>query len=538
MRFILGLCLLIPIPFAHAAEPEWVPAMKKVHARFKGTPGTFAHFGDSITVTMAFWSPLSDSPKNLDDAASLDLTLVKQHMKPECWRGWKGPDYGSNGSMTIRWAFDNVERWLSKHNPECVLMMFGTNDLGVVPIKEYEEKTRTVVKKCLDNGSVVILTTIPPRSRMLEKSFVFADIVRRIAKDENLPLIDYFGEIVKRCPDDWDGSLAKFKEVPGDTYNVPTLISRDGVHPSNTPGDWSADGLKKNGYALRSYLTLRAYASVMRHVLKPEKDMKDDDLKNALTLYASFDKDLRPDFALGGRAIDTRTTREDMKTFDFEKGYNEKVFRVAPGKGISGGAFECVDVLPRNSRIFYPGKGNLAFKKGGWGGAVSFWIKTNPNTQLKTKFCDPIQITHRGANNGGLWCDFNDASPRDFRMGVFPAVPEGQKPIAETDPNAPIIPFRKVDFKDDTWRHVVLNWNNLDTGKPDAHAVLYVDAKKIGELKNLPLAMDWDMERVGIYIGVNYIGLMDELAIFSRALTVEEIGRLQKTPTYLSGTKN
>ena len=51
-----------------------------------------------------------------------------------------------------------------------------------------------------------------------------------------------------------------------------------------------------------------------------------------------------------------------MKTFDFEKGYPEKVFRVVPDRGISGGALECVDVLPRNGRIFYPAKGNLALR--------------------------------------------------------------------------------------------------------------------------------------------------------------------------------
>ena len=32
--------------------------MKKVHARFRGTEGYVAQFGDSITYSMAFWSPL------------------------------------------------------------------------------------------------------------------------------------------------------------------------------------------------------------------------------------------------------------------------------------------------------------------------------------------------------------------------------------------------------------------------------------------------------------------------------------------------
>ena len=47
-----------------------------------------------------------------------------------------------------------------------------------------------------------------------------------------MPLIDYQAEILKRRPDDWDGALPKFKDVPGSEYEVPTLIARDGVHPS------------------------------------------------------------------------------------------------------------------------------------------------------------------------------------------------------------------------------------------------------------------------------------------------------------------
>src|SRR5205085_1370944 len=124
---------------------------------------------------------------------------------------------------------------------------------------------------------------------------------------------------------------------------------------------------------------LRAYASVIRHVLEPEKAVNDEEIKKAVTLYASFDRDLKPDFAGGGRELGTRYTKAD-NSFEFEKGYPEKAFRAAPGKGVSGGAFECLDVLPRKGRIFYPAKGNLAYKKGGWGGTCAFWIKGDPNT--------------------------------------------------------------------------------------------------------------------------------------------------------------
>jgi hypothetical protein len=90
-----------------------------------------------------------------------------------------------------------------------------------------------------------------------------------VAKQKRVPLIDYQAEILKLRPDDWDGTLPQFKDVPGNEYEVPTLISRDGVHPSNPQvhQDFSAESLKSNGFLLRNYLTLLAYADVIQRVL-------------------------------------------------------------------------------------------------------------------------------------------------------------------------------------------------------------------------------------------------------------------------------
>ncbi|MCX5672253.1 MAG: SGNH/GDSL hydrolase family protein [Planctomycetota bacterium] len=261
-----------PAPAAKAAgEKYWVEPMKKVHAKFTGDKGTFAQFGDSITVTMAFWSPLVWTRKNMDEPAQADFALVKGHMKEACWREWKGPAFGSDGGMTIRWALDNVGAWLKKLNPETALLMFGTNDLGPLQLDEYETKVRAVIAKCLDNGTVVILSTIPPKHGQGEKAKTFVESLRRIARECGVPVCDYYGAVTSRRPDDWDGATDKFKGAGGDVYQVPTLISGDGVHPSNPKqweGDYSEEGLKHNGYVLRNYVVLRSYADVIRSVLK------------------------------------------------------------------------------------------------------------------------------------------------------------------------------------------------------------------------------------------------------------------------------
>jgi len=258
-----------------AKRPYWAEPMTKVHAKFSGQKGTFAHFGDSITVTMAFWTPLLYSRKNASEQMEQAYQLVEGYLKKECWRDWKGPKFGSQGRMTIRWAHENIDDWLARLNPEVALIMFGTNDLNSVGLEEYEEKTRQVVQKCLDNGTVVILSTIPPRHRRAEKAAEYAEAVRKIARRMDVPLIDFHSEVLKRRPDDWDGAMDKFAQYKG--YDVPTLLARDGVHPSNPQryrGDYSEEALKCSGYALRSYLALMKYAEVLKtlDLVSPAKE--------------------------------------------------------------------------------------------------------------------------------------------------------------------------------------------------------------------------------------------------------------------------
>jgi hypothetical protein len=182
-------------------------------------------------------------------------------------------------------------------------------------------------------------------------------------------------------------------------------------------------------------------------------------------------------------------------------------------------------------------KGNLAYKEGGWGGAVSVWCNTDPNRLLKTKFCDPIQITQKGASNGAIWFDFNDAMPRDLRHGVFPAVPAGQKAVGEDDPKAPLVRVPRIAWKASEWHHVVLSWQHFDTGKADAVSTLYIDGKLIGAVKGRAIAMDWDVDQAGVYVAVNYIGLLDELGLFGRSLTAEEVSLLHARPGLLAPLK-
>jgi Concanavalin A-like lectin/glucanases superfamily len=243
-------------------------------------------------------------------------------------------------------------------------------------------------------------------------------------------------------------------------------------------------------------------------------------VRQAVTFYASFDEAVKADFGGGDLEAGTRFPHPTEKgRFVFEKGFDDAVLKVAKGKGVAGGAFEATDVVPKNGWLYFPVKGNLAFKKGGWSGSVSVWCNTDPNRLIQAKFCDPLQITEKGYDNGALWFDFNDAKPRDLRFGAFTARPDGQKAVAETDPKVPLVRAPGNAGKAGEWHHVALTFHNLDTGKPDAVTALYLDGKRIGEVKDQAIAMAWDVEKARVYLSLGYVGLLDEFALFDRALT-------------------
>jgi lysophospholipase L1-like esterase len=242
-----------------ADEPEWVEPMKKVHAGFRGKQGYVSQLGDSITTSLAFWSPLGwDEPQQyLPKDDGLPLTP-----KDRRWRDVilgtrdKGPQFGNNGGWRVENLLEVIDDVLKKQQPETAVIMIGTNDIGGKRMPEkYEAGVQTVVDKCLAAHCVPLLTTIPPREGHDEAVAGVNKIVRAIAKEKQIPLIDYHAAIVERQPDGkWLG----------------TLIDRDGVHPTaGKTNVYSAENLQNDGYALRNWVTFLTYREVYFRVLQP-----------------------------------------------------------------------------------------------------------------------------------------------------------------------------------------------------------------------------------------------------------------------------
>jgi lysophospholipase L1-like esterase len=239
--------------------PVWVEPMRKIHAGFEGQSGYVAQLGDSITHSMAFWTPIGwDEPQQY---LSNDDGLPP---KPAgtCWQDViqgerdKGPDHGNYSGWRVENVLAAADGVLQRHRPELAIIMIGTNDIsgGSVPDR-YRRDLEQLVEKCLQAHCIPILNTIPPRRNHQQAVEDVNEIIRDVAGEKRIPLVDYHAEIVRLRPEGtWQG----------------TLISDDGVHP--TAGEtnvYTEENLQNSGYALRNWLNFLAVREVHFRVLHP-----------------------------------------------------------------------------------------------------------------------------------------------------------------------------------------------------------------------------------------------------------------------------
>jgi hypothetical protein len=77
---------------------------------------------------------------------------------------------------------------------------------------------------------------------------------------------------------------------------------------------------------------------------------------------------------------------------------------------------------------------------------------------------------------------------------------------------------------------VAFTFENFNSGGEDGVATLYIDGQPQGSLRGRRQTFTWDPAKSAIMLGLSYVGLMDDLAIFDRALTAEEIKQLYALP--------
>lgn len=248
-------------------------------------------------------------------------------------------------------------------------------------------------------------------------------------------------------------------------------------------------------------------------------------LSDALTFHASFDNGVDADFGLGDRQLYTAPSYDEQE--EATPGIGNPAVEVVEGAGWVGHALRFNE---RNQHaIHYNAQDNVSYASDGWTGTVSFWLSVDPATDLAPGFCDPIQITDAAYNDAAIWVDFTAENPRQFRLGVFGDLdvwnPEGLGPNDNPTFNDRLVVVDTPPFAGDTWTHVAITHTGLSSAD-GGDATLYLDGEPVDTSSGIAEPFTWEPGLGAIRLGVNYVGLFDDLSVFNRALTDAEVRTL------------
>lgn len=250
--------------------PDYVEAMRKVAARFKGKEGVVLHLGDSITYANPYsaWAKYGKG-KTAEDLAILEWMHCGAKDDTDGWHlasvdrpggrsetaasGVRSDEFLAGG----KGGLPPLAEILRKYNPQMAVVMLGTNDASAGrPVAQYKSSMLQIVDALLAHGTIPILSTIPPHPKKEDLANSYNLAIREICRERKIPMIDYGGEILKRRPGDWNG----------------TLLAKDDVHPTAGVGGVQAasepteENLRNSGYLLRGWLSVRKIAEVKQCV--------------------------------------------------------------------------------------------------------------------------------------------------------------------------------------------------------------------------------------------------------------------------------
>ncbi len=255
-------------------------------------------------------------------------------------------------------------------------------------------------------------------------------------------------------------------------------------------------------------------------------------LRDALIFHAPFEGNTQATLAQGEGKLLTADSieRTQILGHDLPQGLT-----IAQGQGRIGDALHFAEKT--KEMVYYEGS-ECGYREHNWSGSVSVWLKLDPNKDLEPGYCDPLQITERAWNDAAFFIDFDKFLPRDFRLGVFADLKAwNPQDIAWDDlpiADRPMIVVQQPPFSTDEWTHVCFTWAHINASDSQTPvSALYLNGQPQGSYQP-PKQFTWDPAKASLMLGLNYIGLMDELSVFNAPLSATQVQHLYQQPSSVS----
>jgi hypothetical protein len=267
-----------------------------------------------------------------------------------------------------------------------------------------------------------------------------------------------------------------------------------------------------------------------------EKAAASNDLRSALLLHAPFDGKLDAVRAAGDPILYTSPSGNRK---DAQPGLPaDSLVQHAKGEGKHGDALRFTKKM--KPVVFFRGEKNLGYQPKNWTGSASLWLRLDPDKDLEPGYCDPLQFVAQAWGEGNMFIEFSkDHTPRHFRYAMLPVTkhwnPKGAGWEAIPEAERPMVAVHKPPFRADQWTHVVFTFGNVNSGNKDGWGKLYLNGEYQGQFTGWDAVFNWDLSQSAVTLGLSYIGMLDDLAIFNRPLTDAEVKAIYSAPQGLSG---
>jgi len=248
-----------------------------------------------------------------------------------------------------------------------------------------------------------------------------------------------------------------------------------------------------------------------------------DTLSRALTFHASFDKGLEADFSRGDRSCFVRTSKGVVPAV-----LNEEL-KLVPEAGRFGSGLHFTK--KGNTRPQFRGAGVLGYNDKNWSATVSVWLRLDPDKDLEPGYCDPVQIVGDDTKKGFIFLEWSkDETPRFFRYAIRPLFPIWNPTNVPWDTipadKRPMVQMAGAPFSREAWTHAVFSLENINDKSSKPAGRLWLNGKLQGAIEGWDLTFGWNPDAVQLVLGASYVGHLDDLAVFNRALTDAEVKQL------------
>lgn len=247
-------------------RPSVVDNIRRIYAHGQtlgNDPDSFVKVGDSISASRNMLTPLAEGNYTLGEFERLQWVLdhyAQAQPNPLAqepiaagvgWAAFNALDAKSTNNDACESDETPLACAYRVHKPAIALIMFGSNDVGLVNVESYRERLTDIITYSLERGVIPVLSTFPIRVGYEQKSHAFNAVVIELGEQYALPVWHY-GGVMQSLP---SGGL-----------------DGDGVHPSLPPK--GSDGVALfdgdnlyYGYVVRNLTALQMLEAVLKVIL-------------------------------------------------------------------------------------------------------------------------------------------------------------------------------------------------------------------------------------------------------------------------------